>query len=107
MNELFSEPTRPTLSTKTNMAASSQRISSRRFSAKQALLLLVQWNAASDSESCSSSTTGKVSESSGSDGDTATAQVCRTLDARNSLIADTASSSTGPLCCIFKKIIIS
>ena len=38
--------------------------------------------------------TGKVSESSGSDGDTATAQVCRTLDAGNSLIVNTASSSS-------------
>ena len=103
MNELFSEPTRPTLPTKTNMAAPSQLISAQRFSAKQALLLLVQWNAASGSESCSSSTTGKASESSGSDGDTATAQICRTLDAGNSLIVDTASSSTGSLFCIFKK----
>ena len=83
------------------MAAPSQRISSQRFSAYQALLLLVQWNAVSDSESFSSSTTGKVSGSSGSDGDTATAQVCRTLDADNSLIVDTASSSTGSLCCIY------
>ena len=82
-------------------------VSSQRFSAEQALLLLVQRNAVSDSESGSSSTTGKVSGNSGSDGDTATAQVCRTLDARNSLIVDTASSSTGHLCCIFKTIILS
>ena len=85
------------------MAAPSQRISAQRFSAKQALLLLVQWNTVSDSESCSSSTTGKVSESSSSDGDTATAQVCRTLDAGNSLIVDTAASSSSTGSLLFKK----
>ena len=77
MNELFTEATdllcRPKQSVK--MAAPSQRGSSQRFSAQQALLLLDQWNADSDSDSSCSTPVGSGSESSESDGDIATAPV--------------------------------